>query len=253
VAEADDLPPGYRLEALETIDSTNAEALRRAAAGETGPLWLRAVEQTGGRGRGGRRWSSPPGNLYASLLIRLDMAPARVSELSLVTGVALHRVVAALLPDAAATGELHLKWPNDLLIDRAKLAGALIETSIIAGAPGVTAVIGVGVNIASHPNDIGRPATDLAKHGADLPPAELLSKLAAALDRCLHTWRTEGFAPLRAEWLRRGLRFGVDVAVNTREGPLRGRFAGLAEDGALMVKSDDGVEHRVTFGDVSIF
>jgi BirA family biotin operon repressor/biotin-[acetyl-CoA-carboxylase] ligase len=246
------VPAGYRLESLETIDSTNVEALRRAAAGETGPLWLRAVEQTGGRGRSGRSWSSPPGNLYASLLIRLDVPPARVAELSLVAGVALHRVVERLLPHEAAAGRLQLKWPNDLLVDAGKLAGVLIETSMVVGDRGVTTVIGVGVNIASHPTDLGRPATSLAAHGADIPPSDLQSEIAAELDRCLHAWRSEGFAPVRAAWLARAHKVGVQVSVNTKDGCRQGRFVGLAEDGALMVKSDDGMEHRVTFGDVTI-
>ncbi len=243
---------GTRFETVESIGSTNAELMRRAGAGETGPLWLRAERQTGGKGRSGRNWSSPPGNLYASLLIRLDVPPERASELSLVAGVALHTVIAQLLPHEAATGRLHLKWPNDLLLDAGKLAGILIETSITANQPGVTAVIGIGVNVASHPPDIGRPATHLALHGADLQPAELLLRIAAVLGLALRDWRDLGFAPVRSEWLARAHRQGVEISVNTHDGPMQGLFAGLAEDGALMVKSEAGTEHRVTFGDVTI-
>ncbi len=243
---------GIRIETVETIVSTNAELMRRATLGETGPLWLRADRQTGGKGRGGRNWSSPPGNLYASLLTRLVVPPERASELSLVAGVALHTVIAQLLPHEAATGRLYLKWPNDLLLDAGKLAGILIETSITANQPGITAVIGIGVNVTSHPPDIGRPATHLALHGADIQPSELLLRIAAVLGLALRDWRDLGFAPVRTEWLSRAHRQGVEISVNTRDRPIQGEFAGLAEDGALMIKSADGTEHRVTFGDVTI-
>lgn len=243
---------GILIETVESIDSTNAELMRRAALGETGPLWLRADRQTGGKGRSGRSWSSPHGNLYASLLTRLDVPPERACELSLVAGVALHTVIAQHLPHEAATGRLYLKWPNDLLLDAGKLAGILIETSITANQPGITAVIGIGVNVASHPLDIGRPATHLALHGTDLQPSELLLRIVAALDLALRDWRDLGFAPVRTEWLARAHLQGVEISVTTRHGPMQGLFTGLAEDGALMVKSEDGTEHRVTFGDVTI-
>lgn len=243
---------GIRIETVETIDSTNAELMRRAAQGEIGPLWLRAERQTGGKGRNGRTWSSPPGNLYASHLMRLDVPPERASELSLVAGVALHTVIAQLLPHESTTGRLYLKWPNDLMLDAGKLAGILIETSITANQPGITVVMGIGVNVASHPPDIGRPATHLALHGADLHPSELLLRIAAVLGIALRDWRELGFAPVRTEWLSRAHRVGVEISVSTRDGPMQGVFCGLAEDGALMVKSKDGREHRVTFGDVTV-
>lgn len=246
------LPRGTRLEVLETVDSTNLEALRRAARGDRGPLWLQAVAQTGGRGRSGRSWLSPPGNLYASLLIHLDIDAARAAQLSLVTGVAVHRVIASLLPHEAATGRLHLKWPNDLLLDAAKLAGILIESSTTSGKPGLTAVIGIGINVATHPADIGRPATNLRVHGVDVAPADLLKRIAGAVDIALKAWMRHGFEPFRAEWLERAHRVGVEVATDTSAGRLTGTFTGLAEDGALMVKSGDGIEHRVSFGDVTI-
>jgi BirA family biotin operon repressor/biotin-[acetyl-CoA-carboxylase] ligase len=246
------LPKGYRLETLETVDSTNLEALRRSVQGEQGPLWIRAVEQSGGRGRNGRGWLSPPGNLYASLLIQLDVAPERASQLALVAGVAVHRVIASLLPQEAATRRLHLKWPNDLLLDAAKLAGVLVEASMTTGTRELTAVIGIGVNVATHPAGIGRPATHLALHGAGIAPADLLARIAGSVDLVLGLWLKQGFAALREEWLARAHRIGVEVAAETHAGPVRGIFTGLAEDGALMVKSEDGSEHRVSFGDVTI-
>lgn len=246
------LPRGYRLETLETIDSTNLEAMRRLAQGDKGPLWLRAIAQTGGRGRNGRGWTSPPGNLYASLLIPLAAPPAHASELALVTGVAVHRVIAQLLPHEAATGRLHLKWPNDLLLDAAKLAGILIETSITSGEAGFTAVIGIGVNVATHPPDVGQPATNLKVHGIEIEPSELLKRIAGALDLALRVWVKQGFTAFSEEWLERAHRIGVEVGAQTHAGRISGTFTGLAEDGALMVKSADGTDHRVTFGDVTI-
>ncbi|MEZ5926653.1 MAG: biotin--[acetyl-CoA-carboxylase] ligase [Hyphomicrobiaceae bacterium] len=248
----DGLPAGYRLLSLESVDSTNAEALRRAQARETGPLWIRADRQTGGRGRSGRSWSSPPGNLYASLLIRLAVPPERASELSLVAGVALHRTIAMLLPTETAAGRLYLKWPNDLLLDAAKLAGILIESSITPGTPAITAIIGIGINVATHPDDLGRAATHLGLYGVETEPAQLLKRVAAALDLEIKAWLARGFRPIREEWTARAHRLGVEVSVNGKAGRIEGQFAGLAEDGALVIKLPDGSEHRVSYGDVSL-
>jgi BirA family transcriptional regulator, biotin operon repressor / biotin---[acetyl-CoA-carboxylase] ligase len=131
---------------LDTIDSTNAEALRRAWAGERGPLWIVAERQSAGRGRRGRSWVSPPGNLHATLLVS-DPAPAAlVPQLGFVAGLALHDAAAAAAPPLAP--RLALKWPNDLLCGGRKIAGILVEGE---GDPVAAAAIGFGVNCREHP------------------------------------------------------------------------------------------------------
>src|SRR5688572_23177692 len=162
---------GARLVAYDTIGSTNEEALRLSRAGEREPLWVVAKTQTAGRGRRGRTWVSEPGNLYASLLLGDPSPPDRFPELSFVAALALHDAVTARIPGLA--GRVALKWPNDLLIDRNKFAGILIEGE------GTTVVIGIGVNCAHHLDGSEYPAIDLAAAGGHAHPDSLVTPLSA--------------------------------------------------------------------------
>ena len=195
------MPQAIRTVVLEETGSTNREAMARAAAGESGPLWIMARRQTAGRGRSGRSWASEPGNLYATLLMRFTCAPADIAQLSLVTGVAAYDAIeeagAGRLPQG-----LRLKWPNDVLIGNAKCVGILAES--IIGSEAVTAVIGVGINLAWHPGDLGREATHLALHGVRIAPERMLEELSGAMQRRLAEWDDgRGFAALRSAWLER--------------------------------------------------
>src|SRR5262249_47085632 len=186
---------GARLVSLDTVGSTNAEALARARAGERGALWITARRQTAGRGRRGRVWVSEPGNLYASLLLSDPAPPQRAAELSLVAALALHD---ALAERAAILGpRLKLKWPNDVLCDGAKLAGILVEGESVPGRA-LVAVIGIGVNCAHHPADAAYPATSLAVAGALVTPESLVQALMPAMTARLAEWnRGEDFAAIR--------------------------------------------------------
>src|SRR5262245_4960546 len=150
---------GVRLVTFETVGSTNAEALARARGGEAGPLWIMARRQVAGRGRRGQAWISPPGNLYATLLLTDPSPPHRAPELSFVSALAVHDAVI----DACTmeVSRLAIKWPNDLLGDGAKLAGILIEGESMPGRP-LAAAIGIGINCAHHPADLSTRSTDLA-------------------------------------------------------------------------------------------
>ena len=166
--------------------------MSRARAGERGPLWITAARQTAGRGRRGNVWTSEPGNLYASLLLT-DAAPAaHLPELCFVVALAVRDAVVRRRAGASRR-ELKLKWPNDLLLDGAKLAGILIEAESVGGK--TATVAGIGVNCAHHPRDIAYPATDLAAHGVSVAPDELFAR----------TVRRDGRAPC-AMGSRRGLR-----------------------------------------------
>src|SRR3989304_3481056 len=143
--EATDLAGGRHI-TYETLGSTNAEALALARTGERGPLWITAATQTAGRGRRGNSWTSPPGNLYATPLIADPSAPEHAPQLSFVAALALHD---AITECAAQLGPmLKVKWPNDLLIGGAKVAGILIEGE---SEPAFAVAIGIGVNCAAHP------------------------------------------------------------------------------------------------------
>ena len=247
---ADGLPAPYRLMHLAETDSTNAEAMRRALAGDAGPLWVLADRQTTGRGRSGRSWSSEPGNLFASLLIATGCPLAKAGQLSLVAGVA---VVDAIARAGAPVPGLRLKWPNDILIGAAKVGGILVESSARGPDKGLQAVIGVGLNLASAPDGLEGRATYLAAHGLTLSPAQTLCFLAQTMDAWLKTWNeAQGFAAIRSGWLERAGALGERLSVNGPEGPIFGRFAGLDEEGALVIAGDDAVERRFTYGDVTI-
>ena len=254
-------PEGFTVHALGAIGSTNDEARRLAEAGAPDRTVVWAREQTAGRGRQGRSWASPPGNLYCSVLLRPGCALRQAAQLAMVAGAALADALGRLgpPPDAAVT----LKWPNDVLIGGAKAAGILLEAG---GRPDGTCawlVVGAGVNVASGPAAAAAadasppyPATCLVRAGFERPTVEgLLAAYLAALDAWLGRWRAEGFAPVRAAWLARA--HGLGGAVTLRLGgddddgaELRGRFAGLTGDGALQLSQEDGRVRRITAGDV---
>jgi BirA family biotin operon repressor/biotin-[acetyl-CoA-carboxylase] ligase len=234
---------GARLITHDTIGSTNAEALRLARAGERGPLWIVAKTQTAGRGRRGRTWVSEPGNLYASLLLTDPAPPERCPELSFVAALALHDAIGGRIPGLAA--RLVLKWPNDLLIDRNKFAGILVEGE------GAAVAIGIGVNCVHHPDHTETPATDLASAGVRTSPESLFAPLSGAMAARVAQWnRGAGFAAVRADWLARAAGVGKPIRVNSGEVELSGLFDGIDEAGRLVLRLADGTIQAVAAGDV---
>ena len=215
--------------------STNDDLAVLARDGAPEGLWLRAERQTGGKGRQGRAWLSPPGNLYISTLVRLAPSDPPAPTLALVAAVALHETVALHAPGAA------IKWPNDLIAGQAKLAGILLERHNEA------VVIGFGVNLAHAPDLPDRPATSLADlAGTPQNPASFAEILAETHARWLTRWRAEGIAPVRKAWLAAAHPIGT--ALSTGEG--QGLFDGLDEDGALRLHLADGTTRVIHAGDV---
>ena len=243
------MPHTIPIAVLDEVDSTNRVALARAQAGEAGPLWIMATRQTAGRGRAGRAWASEPGNLYATLLTRLQCPPTAVPGLSLLAGVAVYDAIVA-----AAGGPmpgLRLKWPNDVLVDEAKCAGILAES--LMGRDAVTVAIGIGINLAWHPADLGREATHLAAHGLMALPREMLEAMSAATEQWLVRWGNgAGFAAVRAAWLERAGAMGEACTVNTGTERISGSFAGLDDIGSLLIADSTGTIRTVTFGDVTL-
>src|SRR5215467_4755732 len=219
---------GVRLIAHEVLGSTNTEALQLARHGERGPLWVTAERQSAGRGRRGRAWISPPGNLYASLLLTEPAAAEHWPQLSFVAALAIHDAVVEIAGDLKP--RLAIKWPNDLLLAGAKFAGILIE-----GEGDVNAVaVGIGINCASHPADTDFPATDLAAAGATVSPPTLLSALSIKMLGRIAQWNAgEGFSTIRTDWLARASGVGEHVRVRLAERELAGRFEALDEAGFL--------------------
>jgi BirA family biotin operon repressor/biotin-[acetyl-CoA-carboxylase] ligase len=244
------LPSGYRLQRMETVDSTNAEARRRALAGEPGPLWIWSARQSQGRGRGGREWVSQHGNLFASLLIRVN-CPLRVAgQLALLAGIITFDTIAKLIAYEGRS-EILLKWPNDILLAGEKVAGMLLENVGSANESRSVVVIGTGINLASHPENLPQPAVSLATYGMTVPPADALETLAATTNEWLGRWG-EGscFPTIRRAWLDRAGPTGRPLTVRVGSQEVEGVYGGLDSDGALRLLMPDGGEYRVTAGDV---
>jgi BirA family biotin operon repressor/biotin-[acetyl-CoA-carboxylase] ligase len=241
------LPAFYDLVVHEQIDSTNEEAKRLAAAGARDGTLVWAGEQLAGRGRRGRGWASPPGNLYASLLLRPTRPPAQACQLSFVAAVALAEAVSSLLPSGAP---VTLKWPNDVLIRAAKVSGILLEASAALDRLIDWLVIGVGVNVGSHPADTPYPATSLRCEGAPSSTAAVLEAFAERFQAWYETWRGQGFAPVRARWLASARGLGEPIEVRLEREILHGCFRDLDESGALMLDMRDGARRHITTGDL---
>lgn len=243
------VPAGYRLVARESVDSTNEEACRLARGGAAHGTVVWARRQMAGRGRRGRSWESPEGNLYCSLLLRPPCPAAQAAQLTFVAALALGAALDDMLPDSV---EMRYKWPNDVLLDGRKVAGILLESAGAGGGAVDWLVVGIGVNVAHHPEVTdGYPATSL--HAAGAPreePEALLRRLVAQFAPWYERWQRDGIGPVRAAWLARAARIGETVEVRLPDRSLTGRFVGLDEGGALLLGLPDGTRTAVPAGDV---
>ncbi|WBO23654.1 biotin--[acetyl-CoA-carboxylase] ligase [Sphingomonas abietis] len=211
-----------------------------ARAGAAEGLWLRAVRQSAGRGRQGRPWIAPPGNLSASTLVRLGRQDPPASTLALVAAVALQEAAETFV------GGVQIKWPNDLLIGGAKLSGILLERH------GDAVVIGFGLNLAHHPDAVDRPTTSIAAITGSAPdPDVFLATLADSFGRWLYRWRAEGLAPIRTRWLEKAHPIGAALSARLPDGTsFDGLFDGLDQQGALRLRLADGSVHVIHAADI---
>ncbi len=230
----------FRLECHEVLESTSTLLKQRAEAGEAEGLAIQALRQSAGRGRQGRGWDSPAGNLYISALLRPAVPLREAPEWSFVAAVALAETLKPLLPKAARP---MLKWPNDLLLDGAKAAGILVETGVAANHELDWICIGIGVNIATKPSLPDRATACLAEY---LPAPPAPEVLAAQLLQNLAHWHdlrlAQGFAPIRDAWLRHAPAMGAPVSVKRYGALMEGNFAGLSPEGGLLLAKGREVE-----------
>jgi BirA family biotin operon repressor/biotin-[acetyl-CoA-carboxylase] ligase len=241
------LPPAFRLITYERLASSNDEAKRLAQAGAEDGTIVWARTQTSGRGRRGRAWQDLPGNLAASLILRPDCPPAAAAQLGFVAALALGETVLAHLP---AGVRLAYKWPNDVLLNGGKVAGILLESETAPTGAVAFVVLGIGVNIAGHPEGTDYPATSLGEAGClGLSAPMVLEGIARYLLLWRDRWRVEGFAPVRTAWLERSAGLGEAISVRLGERRLAGRFAGLGEDGSLLLETGEG-RRRIAAGDM---
>jgi BirA family biotin operon repressor/biotin-[acetyl-CoA-carboxylase] ligase len=236
---------------IDETDSTNADAMRLALKGEDLPLWVIADRQTAGRGRAGRSWVSPGGNLYTSLAFCCAAKMENAGQLSLIAGISLFDAIRAST-DLAQDAGLRLKWPNDILMGGAKMGGILVESTSARGSPGFLAVVGFGVNLSSHPEDLGRAVTSLGRHTRAPAPAVLLASLADQFPRWLDVWESgDGFTAIRQGWMERAGPIGEAITVNSADGLISGTYRGLSETGALLAEVD-GQVREINHGDVAL-
>lgn len=230
------LPPAFVLRQRAKVGSTNDEAksLIDGGAGEGALVW--ALEQTGGRGRRGRSWASPAGNLYLSFVLKPDVALMRAAEVGFVAALA----VRALALWAAPTALVQLKWPNDVLANGAKLSGILLEPARDA------LVLGIGVNIASAPTGTPYPAVALSAWNKALTVEAALERLAAEFHDLYSLWKKEGFLPIRELWLAHARGLGERIRLRLEDKEIEAVFTGIDEQGALIL----GNGQRILAGDV---
>jgi BirA family biotin operon repressor/biotin-[acetyl-CoA-carboxylase] ligase len=239
------LPAGYRRIAFDRVASTNDEARRFAEAGAGEGLVVTGGIQTAGRGRQGRTWVSPHGNLYASFLLHPRVKPAQAGEFGFGAAVA----VAETAERSAPGFDAKCKWPNDVLVQGKKIAGILLESR---GTPDTLdwLVAGIGVNVAHAPDKATWPATSVAALGGDPSVERALETLAARLDHWYRHWLAEGFAPLRQAWLARAHALGETIRIKRNGDEREGRFAGLDPSGALVLELAGGRRETISYGEV---
>lgn len=236
------------IETVAQTGSTNSDLLGRLAAGETLPegFWLRAVQQSAGRGRSGRNWLSAPGNLYTSTVVHLRAEDPPAHTLSLVAGLAVWDSLRAIIGDEH---ELFLKWPNDVLVRDAKIAGILLERS------GDAVVVGIGVNVGYAPAlpDRATSCIRAIEPGTRVGPPRMLDVLAVQMEAALIRWRSEGLASILQRWSLRAHPIGTALSVKDGDGmALTGSFAGLDDHGSLLLRLVSGEVRTIHAGDVSM-
>ena len=239
---------GRRVLFLETVDSTNAETLRRARAGEREGLVVLADRQTAGRGRLDRVWESPPGkNLHLTALLRPAVEPDSLPLLSILGGIAACEV----LRDGAGVFTV-LKWPNDVILEDRKICGILTETE--SAPDGVAVALGIGVDVNADRSDFSAEVADVAASlkmatGQRFDRRLLARMLIRRLDEWYARFLGEGSAPVVSRWSELSGTLGHKVRVRTQAGTIRGKAVRMGRDGALVLRTEDG-ERRVTAGDV---
>lgn len=229
----------WRIQQAAVTASTNDDAKLATEKGEAEGLVVWALKQTSGRGRHGRTWESPEGNLYCSVLLRPPTNMSASGLYSFVAANAMYDTVRQCLPIADIT----LKWPNDVLVEGRKIGGILLETA------GDALIIGMGLNVLHHPSDGLYPSTSLRDMEATPKPLdEILDMLLQNLRHWYEAMKKDDFGPVREVWLKHAAT--GTMSVRLPNGTVSGDFAGLSEDGCLQLHLADGSERAIATGDV---
>jgi BirA family transcriptional regulator, biotin operon repressor / biotin---[acetyl-CoA-carboxylase] ligase len=241
------LPTAYRLVSRESVGSTNDEARRLARQGAVAGTVVWALEQTAGRGRRGRYWSSPRGNLFVSLILRPACSAEQAAQLGFVAALGVGDALAQLAPGLDAP---LYKWPNDVLIRGRKIAGILLESEMGPRENPALLIVGIGVNLASAPSDADFPATSIADEGWAAPEPEMaLEAVLGHFEIWTRRWQQQGFDPVREAWRARAFALGEQIRARLQTAVLFGRFVDIDHQGALLLETA-GKLRRIPAGDV---
>lgn len=238
---------GFSIHDFGDVGSTNDEARRLAEDGAPDRTAVLGRSQSAGRGRRGRVWTSPPGNLYVSLLLRPECPISAAAQISLVAALGLGDAIGALTDE----GRIQNKWPNDVLVDGKKIAGLLLESSGAENPLVEWVIVGCGVNIAQMPDVADYETTCLnAAAERNVPVAACLTGFLSAFDTRYETWRRDGIGPIREAWLSRAAGLGREITVRLPNREMRGVFEGMDSSGALVLALSGGEREVITAGDI---
>jgi len=248
------LAAGYGLTAFDAIGSTNAEALNAARGGARRSTWFVTTEQTAGRGRRQRSWAAPRGNLASSVLEVLDVTPAAAATLGFAAGLALERALRNVSMEAFARGgafvDYTLKWPNDVLGNRQKLAGILLEAEALPDGQ-LAVVVGIGTNVIAAPEGTPYPATSLRALAVDVTAEDVFAALSDAWAECFGIWNGgRGFADIRRLWLERAHGLGEPVSIQSGASTIAGTFDSIDASGCMVIVTASGERATIAAGDV---
>lgn len=242
----------YHLLSYDTLDSTNEEAKRLAGGGATHGAVIWSLAQEAGKGRMGREWVSPEGNLYVSFLLRAAEDMPTNTQLAFVSALAVRDTLASILPDEGAT--LSCKWPNDILLGDKKIAGVLLESFAGLSEESSEAewvVVGIGVNVDSHPENVRTPATSLRGEGVDLISAKIvLSRLVYHFIMHYDAWKNDGYEAIRKAWQDSAYKINTRIRMEVGDEAFEGIYQGIDTQGRVRLCCDDGEELHLSAGDI---
>lgn len=238
----------YHLLSFDSLDSTNDEAKRLAKAGGAHGAVIWAKTQTGGKGRMGREWVSQEGNLFVSILLKPEKPVSDLSQLSFVASVAVVEALADMFGD---DHKLACKWPNDVLLDGKKLSGILLESFPCEVDGKQWVVVGVGVNVDSHPTGTAFPATCLTESGVELVSAKIvLSRFIHHFIECYNEWSNKGFTPIRKRWVANAWGMKQEITARLPDKEICGIAHELDPSGCLVIKDKKGAKHIIHAADI---
>lgn len=242
------IAPGIDVYFFESLSSTQEQARFMAEEGYPDGTIILTKEQIMGKGRMGRRWVSEPGNLYMTYISRPDCSASKAAEMSFVSCIAAGDGMRRFL--ARSSQELNYKWPNDLMLNKQKVGGVLLETVGKDPEKLDAVLIGVGINLQNTPESANYPVTSFLQEGMDVSIDQALQVVAENLQAAIEMWRLQGFSPIRNRWLEHVYGMGEVITVKQGNKTFQGRMQGIDDSGALIISSKIGATDYITAGDV---